>query len=114
MLEYTAMPEGSQGRLLLERRYGRANILRLVAKAEEDRANREWLENSTMACPFCHVRVQKSMGCNHVSRLTCTLGEREHSDVKIDDVCKVQASFLLPLWVQVGPGESIPTLFDAK
>lgn len=68
--EYMALPESSPSRLLLERRYGRSNILRLVAKVEEERANLEWLENSTMACPFCHVHVEKSMGCNHVSCLT--------------------------------------------
>ena len=72
VIEYMALPESSPSRLLLERRYGRSNILRLVARVEEERANLEWLENSTMACPFCHVHVEKSMGCNHVSWLKLT------------------------------------------
>ena len=52
----------------MERRYGKKNLKRLVVKYEEDRANREWLEKSTKACPSCHVHVEKSMGCNHVRK----------------------------------------------
>jgi len=51
----------------MERQYGKKNLKKLVAKYEEDRANQEWIEKSTMACPKCHVHVEKSMGCNHVS-----------------------------------------------
>jgi E3 ubiquitin-protein ligase RNF14 len=45
--EYLALPEGSSGRGKLELRYGKANLARLIAKREEDRANAEWLENRT-------------------------------------------------------------------
>jgi E3 ubiquitin-protein ligase RNF14 len=64
--EYMALPEGSAKRRLLEQRYGKANLVRLVARLEEERANRKWLEESATACPYCNVYVEKSMGCNHV------------------------------------------------
>lgn len=66
MLEYIALEEGDPTRKAIEQRYGIANVRRLVAKYEEDEANRKWFEESTMACPSCNIKVQKSMGCNHV------------------------------------------------
>lgn len=44
-------------------------MLKLVARYEEEQANKEWLQASTMACPGCEVHVEKSLGCNH---MTCT------------------------------------------
>lgn len=64
----------------MERRYGKRNLERLVSKYEEDRANREWLERSTMSCPSCHVHVEKSMGCNHV-RGSASLSSRKLTGV---------------------------------
>jgi E3 ubiquitin-protein ligase RNF14 len=58
--------EGSEGRTLLQRRFGKGNLEKLVRQFEEDRANREWLDKSTMACPGCGVHTEKSAGCNHV------------------------------------------------
>lgn len=66
MIEYMETTKDSGLRKTMERQYGKRNLERLVAKYEEDRANREWLEKSTMSCPSCHVHVEKSMGCNHV------------------------------------------------
>ena len=66
VIEYLETTERSSVRKTMERRYGRKNLEKLVAKYEEDRANQEWLEKSTKACPSCHVHVEKSMGCNHV------------------------------------------------
>lgn len=64
----TAFLEGTpEERLALERRYGKANIERLVKVVEEDRVNREWLERNTIECADCRVRVEKSAGCNHMS-----------------------------------------------
>ncbi|KAL6304222.1 hypothetical protein BKA93DRAFT_733706 [Sparassis latifolia] len=68
---YMELPEQSPERQLIDRRYGRANLLRLVAKYEEDQANRKWLEQSTMACPTCQVHVEKSIGCNHMTCAKC-------------------------------------------
>lgn len=65
-MEYLAQPENSVARILLERRYGRANVLRLVVNYEEEQLNKQWLEASTSSCPGCNVRVEKSLGCNHV------------------------------------------------
>jgi len=67
VIEYVETSEDSPLRKSMECRYGKRNLERLVAKHEEDRANREWFEKSTKACPSCHVHVEKSMGCNHVS-----------------------------------------------
>lgn len=67
VLEYLAFSEGDVKRIEIERRWGRANVRRLVKKYEEDRQNREWIEKSTIGCPGCGVHVQKSVGCNHVS-----------------------------------------------
>src|SRR6266702_331191 len=76
VIEYMETTEGSPVRETMERRYGKKNLERLVAKYEEDGANREWLEKSTKACPSCHVHVEKSMGCNHV-RNSCVEFDRE-------------------------------------
>jgi hypothetical protein len=67
VIEYMESSEVSPKRKTMEQRYGRKNLKKLVAKHVADRATREWLEKSTMACPSCHVHVEKSMGCNHVS-----------------------------------------------
>lgn len=55
--QYMSLPEHSPSRRALEQRYGKANIARLVRKYEEEKANREWLENSTTSCPSCQVRT---------------------------------------------------------
>ncbi|KAI0082237.1 hypothetical protein K474DRAFT_1688223 [Panus rudis PR-1116 ss-1] len=70
-LKYIELPEGSPERVAMERRYGRANLQRLVAQYEEDKANQEWLKAQTTACPSCEVRVEKSHGCNHMTCLRC-------------------------------------------
>jgi len=69
--KYMETTMGSPARSTMERRYGKKNLKRLVAKCKEDRANRKWLEKSTMACPSCHVHVEKSTGCNHMSCFKC-------------------------------------------
>jgi E3 ubiquitin-protein ligase RNF14 len=73
VLEYLAFSEGDVKRIEIERRWGRANVRRLVKKYEEDRKNREWIEKSTIGCPGCGVHVQKSVGCNHVSGVVYVL-----------------------------------------
>ncbi|EKM60880.1 uncharacterized protein PHACADRAFT_247093 [Phanerochaete carnosa HHB-10118-sp] len=71
VLEYISLPEGCTEREQIERRYGKANLTRLVAKYEEDRANKKWLDQSTMGCPSCRIKVEKSMGCNHMTCARC-------------------------------------------
>jgi len=66
-LKYLGAEEGSPERIALEQRFGRANIRRLVATYEEEKANLQWLEQSTMMCPGCRCHVEKTLGCNHVS-----------------------------------------------
>jgi E3 ubiquitin-protein ligase RNF14 len=67
VLEYLALPGGSSKRVLIERRFGEANILKLVAMYKEEQANKQWFLSRTKACPGCNVKVEKSLGCNHVS-----------------------------------------------
>jgi len=71
VIEYMEISADSPLRKSMEQRYGKRNLERLVGKYKEDRANREWLEKSTMACPSCHVHVEKSMGCNHMTCSKC-------------------------------------------
>jgi len=71
VIEYMETTEDSPVRKTMERRYGKKNLDKLVAKYKEDQANREWLENCTVACPSCHVHVEKSMGCNHMICSKC-------------------------------------------
>ena len=66
IINYLSAPPDSSERRAIERRYGRGNVLRLVRQQEEEQENRKWLDSSTMACPGCEVRVEKSVGCNHV------------------------------------------------
>ena len=51
VIEYLGLPEGSPERELLEHRFGRCNIRKLVAKYEEERANKPPLEQ--WDCPIC-------------------------------------------------------------
>lgn len=66
---YLDLAEDSPERGVLERRYGRAYIQRLVTQREENLANEAYFAKETMRCPGCSVMVQKSVGCNHVSGL---------------------------------------------
>ncbi|PWN19018.1 hypothetical protein BCV69DRAFT_242327, partial [Microstroma glucosiphilum] len=58
-------------RRALEARYGRKNLLRLKAQYEEEKANQEWLKGKTQACPHCSSRIEKSLGCNHMTCQHC-------------------------------------------
>ena len=82
VIEYTETTEGSPERGTMERQYGKKSLKRLVAKYEEDRANREWLKKSTVACPSCHVHVEKSMGCNHVRNSRVEFNREKGSSVR--------------------------------
>lgn len=69
LLDYMALPDGSLEKKRMEGRYGRANLRKLVAEYEQERAFYEWLEQSAGSpCPGCGLRVEKASGCNHVSR----------------------------------------------
>ncbi|KAF8592052.1 hypothetical protein K439DRAFT_1325929 [Ramaria rubella] len=68
---YVQHAEGSPERLVIEQRHGRNNVLKLVAKFHEEQLNRSWMDKKTMRCPGCHIRVQKIMGCNHMTCSKC-------------------------------------------
>lgn len=59
--EYKSYAEGSDGRAQMERRFGKANLLRLVSAFEEQKANEAWLEGNSVKCPCCGV---SSYACN--------------------------------------------------
>ncbi|EJD55432.1 hypothetical protein AURDEDRAFT_78542 [Auricularia subglabra TFB-10046 SS5] len=69
--EYMALPEGSPESRLMEVRYGKRNLQRLVAAYKEEQANKQYFEMSTRACPGCSTKIQKSMGCNHMTCARC-------------------------------------------
>lgn len=71
VLEYLAAEEGSAERHTIEKRFGRANVQKLVLTYEEEKANKEWLHASTMECPGCQCHVEKSLGCNHMTCWKC-------------------------------------------
>ncbi|KIY52890.1 hypothetical protein FISHEDRAFT_34477 [Fistulina hepatica ATCC 64428] len=71
VLKYIKAEVGSHERAFIERMYGKSTIARLVAAHEEEKANKKWLEMSTMACPGCNVNVEKSLGCNHMTCAKC-------------------------------------------
>ncbi|GAA5916522.1 uncharacterized protein JCM6883_005447 [Sporobolomyces salmoneus] len=56
---------------IIEQRYGAANIKRLVAAFEEEKALQEWFEKNSQSCPGCQIRVEKSHGCNHMTCGKC-------------------------------------------
>ncbi|KAH9947647.1 hypothetical protein B0H21DRAFT_708269 [Amylocystis lapponica] len=70
-LEYMALAEGSPERDAMEQRFGRENMRKLVAKFEEEQANKSWLQWFTTACPKCQVHVEKNLGCNHMTCKRC-------------------------------------------
>jgi E3 ubiquitin-protein ligase RNF14 len=69
VMEYLASEEDSEERSVIEQRYGKNNIVRLVHRYQEEVANKEWLDKSTTGCPGCSCHVEKTMGCNHASAL---------------------------------------------
>lgn len=91
VLEYLSSEDGSSERERIERRYGRTNVLKLVAEYEEEQANKSWLAASTMACPGCEVYVEKSMGCNHVGGMEFIGRHAKY----VDDMCEMRATLLL-------------------
>jgi hypothetical protein len=74
VLEYLALEEGSKERELMELRFGKTIMKKLVNRYQEEQLNKQWLAASTMACAGCSVAVEKSLGCNHVCRIPLTAG----------------------------------------
>ncbi|KIM34119.1 hypothetical protein M408DRAFT_60662 [Serendipita vermifera MAFF 305830] len=70
--QYMTLEEGHPERLALERKFGKAQLIRLVNKLQEDEENRKWLELSTTKCPNCLVSCEKSYGCNHMTCMRCS------------------------------------------
>lgn len=64
--QYMTYDDGHPEKLALERRFGKSQLARLVAKLREEEENERWLKNSTTPCPVCSTSVEKSTGCNHV------------------------------------------------
>lgn len=115
MLEYMALPENSREREVIEVRYGRANLRRLVAKYQEDLANKKWMDEATMACPGCRIKVEKSHGCNHVCRSPFSDGLWVVlTFLAADDLRQMWSAFLLQVWRQDTGVQSIPAFFYAR
>lgn len=68
---YQRSASGSAERRAMELRYGRNNLERMIRTHEEEQSNRKWMEQNTQSCPCCRIRVQKSVGCNHMACKSC-------------------------------------------
>ena len=66
VLEYLDLPEGSDDRKALESRFGKGLLRKLVKDYTEEKLSSDMVEGTTTPCPGCKVRVEKSVGCNHV------------------------------------------------
>ncbi|KAI9197338.1 uncharacterized protein BJ171DRAFT_519976 [Polychytrium aggregatum] len=53
---------------LLEKRYGKKMLLKLVKEMEDEKESELWKKNNTQKCPECCISVIKSEGCN---KMTC-------------------------------------------
>ncbi|KAJ6604415.1 hypothetical protein DFH09DRAFT_1122621 [Mycena vulgaris] len=73
VLEYLALEEDSKERQLMELRFGKTILRKLVARYEEEQLNKKWLASSTMACPGCSLNIEKSLGCNHMTCARCRI-----------------------------------------
>ena len=98
--EYLGTAEGSLERSKLEQQFGRVLIRRLISQYEEEKANLQWLIESTMKCPGCRCYVEKNMGCNHVRFMFRILNGP--LNVVVDEMLEVFATLLLSLWDATG------------
>ncbi|KAJ3750098.1 RWD-domain-containing protein [Lentinula detonsa] len=71
VLDYLALPEDSPGRRLIERRFGRSIVAKMIAAYQEEQAFKQWLADSSTPCPGCNVHIEKSLGCNHMTCSKC-------------------------------------------
>ncbi|KAL4251054.1 hypothetical protein ABKN59_006187 [Abortiporus biennis] len=69
--EYIKLENGTREKEMMERRYGKSRLQKLVKQYEEEQATKDWLSESTTSCPNCRVSVEKSMGCNHMTCSKC-------------------------------------------
>ncbi len=83
--EYLALAEDSPDRALLLRRYGRSNVLRLVNAYQEEQLNREWLESSTMACPWMRGACGESHGLQSC-KLSLGKSRKTPNNIFLDDM----------------------------
>lgn len=68
---YQQAAEGSSTRKEMEQRYGKANLEKMIRNYEEETQNKAYIESNTQKCPCCSVRIEKSMGCNHMTCRSC-------------------------------------------
>jgi E3 ubiquitin-protein ligase RNF14 len=57
--EYLSYAEGSFERQKMELRRGKRNLEKMVAQWQEDEENKKWMEEKTMPCAGCGVRVER-------------------------------------------------------
>jgi E3 ubiquitin-protein ligase RNF14 len=49
-------------RSILEARYGKTNIKRMVDMYLEEQANAAWIKENSTPCPNCQLDIERSMG----------------------------------------------------
>lgn len=67
----------------LEAKYGKKNLEKLVNDYKIEMETEKWKRENTVECPTCHIPVEKTFGCNH---MTC-------------QICQTHFCFLCGSWV---------------
>ncbi|EPQ26531.1 uncharacterized protein PFL1_05853 [Pseudozyma flocculosa PF-1] len=69
--KYRGLADGSDEKRQMELSFGKATLLKLVEKWEEEEKTRQWMKDFTTPCPTCSICIEKSYGCNHMTCQSC-------------------------------------------
>ncbi|KAH8556140.1 hypothetical protein BGW37DRAFT_515065 [Umbelopsis sp. PMI_123] len=67
----------------LEGKYGKKNLDKMINDHKIEMETEKWKKENTVQCPTCHISVEKTFGCNH---MTC-------------QICQTHFCFLCGSWV---------------
>ncbi|CAG8494145.1 20498_t:CDS:2 [Cetraspora pellucida] len=67
--EYMKADESTKA--IMELRYGKKNLEKLVRDANAELETSKWVKSNTQPCPQCETPIEKSMGCNHMLCTRC-------------------------------------------
>ncbi|SPO38477.1 related to ring finger protein 14 [Pseudozyma flocculosa] len=60
--KYRGLADGSDEKRQMELSFGKATLLKLVEKWEEEEKTRQWMKDFTTPCPTCSICIEKSYG----------------------------------------------------
>ncbi|KAJ2963498.1 hypothetical protein NQZ79_g1497 [Umbelopsis isabellina] len=81
--EYLDVEDNPEQIAHLEAKYGKRNLDRLITDHKTEMATEKWKRENTVPCPSCHIPVEKTFGCNH---MTC-------------QICQTHFCFLCGAWI---------------